>query len=206
MNDVTQVAGNAPACYNSMLSTAKEVGASVKTLRDRTRKLALHLCTSAIVENYQFEGLVEDVKREARWPLMAKDERNRLNVFFTTCRTIIGNWSKLESDVQEAFLGGKLVYSTLASAIKKAEKEAEKTAQEAAEAEAAPASETEAEAAPAPNAETPADRVAMIEAVTAMFTANGEGLSDAEMGALVTLMAEANAFAARASEAAKKAA
>lgn len=137
---------NTPQCYTDMLTHARLVGSNFKTLRDNKRKLAVNLVRSAVVENYQLEGLIVDSKREMKFPKLDKSEQNQANVFFSALRKIVGAWPALDEEVRNAFLAGEIVFSTLVDKIKASEKEAEKA--EAAEDEPKPKPEAEPDVAP----------------------------------------------------------
>lgn len=124
---------NNSANYNEMLGHAHDLGASIKTGRERQRKLARSFVLSAVDDNYQLEGLIEDAKGKLKWALLASDEKNRMNVFFTQCRTIVGAWGALTDEVKANFRAGKIVYSTLVTSIKEARKAAEQAEVEAEE-------------------------------------------------------------------------
>lgn len=122
---------NNTANYNDLKEHARILGDNMRTERGRVRKLARSFILAAVDDNYQLEGLIEDCREKMAWPKLDKTEKNRMNVFFSTCRTIVGVWPKLPEDVQKSFRDGKLVYSTLAETIKDAKKAAEKAEAEA---------------------------------------------------------------------------
>jgi hypothetical protein len=128
---IVALATNNTVNYTEMLTHAHDLGASIKTGRERQRKLARSFILAAVDDDYQLEGLIEDAKAKLKWPKLEADERNRLGVFFTACRKVVGVWSKLTPEVQQQFRDGKIVYSTLVTSIKEAEKAAEKAEAEA---------------------------------------------------------------------------
>ncbi len=185
--------------HDAALALAKTVGTNLSTLRKNKRKLAYNLVMATAVEGFGWTDVWASAKKAMGFAKLDKSEQNQINVLGTACKTIILAWPTLEQDVKDAFRKEELIFSTLATSIKDAEKARDKA-------------EAEAEAKANADADTPApvgsDRMAMIEEVTAMFDADMDAASftPEEIAALAALIAKVDAFKVAAIAKASKAA
>lgn len=197
--------------HDAALALAKTVGTNLSTLRKNKRKLAYNLVMATAVEGFGWTDVWASAKKAMGFAKLDKSEQNQINVLGTACKTIILAWPTLEQDVKDAFRKEELIFSTLATSIKDAEKARDKAEAEA-EAKAKAEAEAEAEAKANADADTPApvgsDRMAMIEEVTAMFDADMDAASftPEEIAALAALIAKVDAFKVAAIAKASKAA
>ena len=126
MTSLPAPAPNTPPVYDETMGGFATLGNNFRNARNLQRRIAVSFITLTQVESYKLEELIEDSKRAMRWGKLSSDERNRANVFFTALRTIDGAWAReLTQEQRDTFLSGKLVYSTLVTAIKAARKEAD---------------------------------------------------------------------------------
>lgn len=179
---------------------ASTVGANFKTLRDNKRKLAQSLILSVAVEGFVWTDQWAAVKKSMKFANLEKPEQNQINVFGTMCKTVVLAWSGLDKAVQDDFIAGKLLASTLATTIKEAEKARDKADKEEQDKQDAGEQASQQpdprddkpEAQPEPVAK---DRVEMIETVAALFV-DGADFTQGEINAMLDLIAKVDAFKA----------
>lgn len=176
--------------YDAAMTAARLVGNNFKTLRDNKRKLAVDLVAASVVEGFALQEAITAAKAQAKWPKLANDERNTLNVLFTAVRTIDGAWKGLSEEERKAFLAGEKVYSTLAKEIKDAEKKA---------LEEAPTDKGEGESESEETESAPTGRSVFGDACTivAQHLAQGgdvSALCDADASALLAMLEAVEAF------------
>ena len=177
---------------------AATVGSNFKTLRDNKRKLAQSLILSVAVEGFVWTDQWAAVKKSMKFANLEKPEQNQINVFGTMCKTVVLAWSGLDKAVQDDFIAGKLLASTLATTIKDAEKARDKAdGEEQSKVEAGEEASKQADprdATPAPVA----DRSAMIREVASMFNVDADAatMTGDELAAMLDLVAAVDAFKA----------
>lgn len=198
------------ANHDAALALAKTVGTNLSTLRKNKRKLAYNLVMATAVEGFGWTDVWASAKKAMGFAKLDKPEQNQINVLGTACKTIILAWPTLADDVKDAFRKEELIFSTLATSIKDAEKardKAEADAEATAEASAEASSHADADIDGKPEAEA-SDRTAMIEEVAAMFDADMDAASftPSEIAALADLIAKVDAFKAATIAKASKAA
>lgn len=123
------------AALDAAFKIASTLGTNFKTLRDNKRKLAYSLVVSSVVEGFALQETITDAKSKMKWTKLDASEQNQMNVLFTAVRVIDGAWKGLDEATRKAFVAGEIIFSTLAKAIKDAEK-ARLEAEAKAEAEA----------------------------------------------------------------------
>lgn len=192
---------NNSVAYQATMDQSRLLGNNFRTARKNKRLLAVALVTAAVVDNYQLEPLIEDSRKAMGYAKLDKPEQRQAKVFFSDLRTIVGAWSELETETQQAFLGGNLVFSTLAKAIADARKAAD-AAEADADADAETASEPEADA--EGKTFTPTCQAETIIGVAALIEQGA--LTDAEIEAVAVLIEAVDAYRAKVAEQVRKAA
>lgn len=196
----------ATKAYSETMDQSRLLGNNFRTARKNKRLLAVALVTAAVVDNYQLEPLIEDSRKAMGYAKLDKPEQRQAKVFFSDLRTIVGAFSELEKETQEAFLAGNLVFSTLAKAIADARKAAD-----AAEAEPegdAPEGEGDAPEGDAPEGEgktfTPSCQSEAILAVAELIQQGPQ--TEDEVAAIAVLMEAVDAYRAAIADQVRKAA
>lgn len=198
--------------HDAAMVLAKTVGTNIKTLRNNKRNLAHNIVLAVAVEGFAWVDTWAAAKKQMGFAKLEKPEQNQVNVFGSAIKTIVLAWPTLqkqattrivdgktiECSVADAFIAGDIVFSTLATAIKDAEKAADK-----AEAEQVATSDAgdQASKTPDPRDQAPApaqDRSDMIAMVTAMFRvdADAAAFTPAEIAAMTDLIVAVDAFKA----------
>jgi alkylhydroperoxidase family enzyme len=186
--------------HDAALKLASTVGTNMGTLRKNKRALAHNLVLAVAVEGFGWADVWKSAKAKMGFAKLEKPEQNQINVLGTAVKTIILAWPTLGDDVKAAFTKGELIFSTLATSIKDAEKAADKAEADAAATEAA--GEEASSHADADHGDTPpapvADRSAMIAEVAAMFDADMDAaqFTADEVTAMLDLIAKVEAFKA----------
>lgn len=183
--------------HDAALTLSHTVGQNLKTLRNNKRALAMNLVLAVAVEGFAWRDVWAASKAKMKFANLDKPEQNQINVFGNACKTIILGWPSLEDATKDAFAKGEIIFSTLAQAIKDAEKAADKVEgeQEATrQAGEEASSHAQADTNPAPVQ----DRSEAINMVAAMFDvdADAAAFTPGEMDALLNLIAKVDAFKA----------
>ena len=186
------------ANHDAAIALATRVGTNLKTLRDNKRKLAYNLVMATAVEGFGWTDVWASAKKAMGFAKLEKPEQNQINVFGSAIKTIILAWPTLADDVKASFSKEEIVFSTLATSIKDAEKAADKLeVEQAATTEAG----EQASTTPDPREQAPAvvqDRSDMIAMVAAMFRVDADAASftPAEITAMTDLIVAVDAFKA----------
>lgn len=182
--------------HDAALKLASTVGTNLGTLRKNKRALAHNLVMAVAVEGFGWTDVWAKAKAKMGFAKLEKPEQNQINVLGTAVKTIILAWPTLADDVKASFAKGEIVFSTLATSIKDAEKAVDKAAGEAAATEEA--GEEARTHVDADHGDTPpvADRSAMIAEVAAMFRvdASAADFTQGEIAAMLDLLAAVDTF------------
>jgi hypothetical protein len=170
------------------LNQARLLNDHWRKARNNQRSLARSLVLAVALDGFAF-GPLKDQIRDAM-PKLGKEDSASLKTLFSDCGYIADRWHTLPQEMKDAFVTGKMVYSTLKADMRKAEKAKEAADAEAAETERLAALGIDAETDKA-NAERAADasaNVAALERITAMIGRDPSTFTSDETSAFMRMI------------------